>query len=82
MSNTEGLGPLPRIHEREKPVREAECELRQAILDVEKKHDLTEAELLRVVNGVCSETIGSIAKYHIRFERHGDTDTPGGWAKE
>jgi hypothetical protein len=59
-------------------VNEAENELRKAILDIEQKFELTETETIRMVNGVCSETIGRIVKYHIRYERHGDTDKPGG----
>jgi hypothetical protein len=59
-------------------VTEAENELRRVLMDIETKYELTEAELIRVVNGVCSETIGRIVKYHIRYERHGNTDKPGG----
>jgi hypothetical protein len=59
-------------------VNEAEMELRKAVTDIGKKHDLTEMELLRVVNTALGDTVGSIAKYHIRYERHGNTDKPGG----
>jgi hypothetical protein len=68
---------MPKQHPREVLVQEAELNLREAILKVTK--DLTEAESLRVVNSVMSSHIGSVAKYAIREERHGNTETPGGW---
>ncbi len=75
---THDLGPLPRIHPREKIVREAASKLRLFLVEVTK--DLTEAEGLRIVNDVLSSHIGSIAHYAIRAERHpGEPDTPGGW---
>jgi len=74
----QGLGPLPRIHPREKIVREAASRLRLFLLEVTK--DLTEAEGLRIVNEVMGSHIGSIARYAIREERHpGKPDEPGGW---
>jgi len=77
--DTKGLGPLPRMHEREPKVTQAGIDISGAILDAVKKYELTEAEQLRVVNKVCSEWIGGIAKFAIREERHGNTDKPGGW---
>lgn len=72
------LDDLPRIHPREQPCRDAELEISQFISATIKKHELTTAEQLRVVNTVCSDHIGHIAKFSIRHERHGDTDKPGG----
>lgn len=57
-------------------VREAEVQLRTAVLKI--LEGLTEAEGLRVVNAVLSSHVGSVAKYAIREERHGDLDKPGG----
>lgn len=67
-----------KIHRREARVKKAEFELRDAVSAVVEKHDLTEAESLRVVNTALSEWIASVAKYAIREERHGTTDKPGG----
>jgi hypothetical protein len=66
------------MHSRETVVREAELKLKRALLEAIK--DLTEAEGLRVVNAVMSSHIGSVAKYAIREERHGDPEKPGGLA--
>jgi hypothetical protein len=71
-----------RIHPREATVRSAENELREEIHRVIEKHELTEAEALRMVNAVCSGWIGWVARYAVRQERHGNTDTPGGLAPE
>lgn len=75
-SNTDDL---PRIHHREKLVREAESRLRGAIVDAGiHKLDLSEAEYLQVVSTVLHEQLSTTLKYAIRRERHGDTDKPGG----
>lgn len=71
-----------KLHEREIVVRRADVGLRTAIEDVIDKHDLTAVEALQVVNAALSSWIGSYAKYAIRRERHGNEDTPGGWAAE
>lgn len=67
-----------RIHQRESLVRDVKNKLSQAFLDTFKGAELTNAEELKIVNEVSSDWIGSILKYQIREERHGDTDTPGG----
>lgn len=67
-----------RIHRREQAVHAAEHELTRFILDLVKKHELTEGEQLRVVNAAASSYIGGMAKYMIRDERHGDPSKPGG----
>ncbi len=73
------LGQLPRIHPRETNCNKARSDITSAILKAVETYELTEAEQLRVVNAACSEWIGGIAKYAIRQERHGNTETPGGW---
>ena len=75
-----GLGPLPKLHVREKNVIEAANALRTALNKIIEKHDLTTGEELRVVNEVFSGHIGNVAKYAIRRERHGKKNKPGGTA--
>jgi hypothetical protein len=70
-----------KLHEREKLVRAAEIDLRQALLELGKKHDLTSFEYIQVVQRVLGGEILSTCKYGIRIERHGDPETPGGLAK-
>ncbi len=70
--------PTMRIHPRDILVRHAENELREALADLVKKHALTEAEALRVVNAALSDWVAGVAKYAIRGERHGDPSKPGG----
>jgi hypothetical protein len=67
---------MPRIHPREAMVLAAEIRLRAAVTN--ELHGLTTAERLRVLAAVLGDTVGSIAKYAIREERHGDQDKPGG----
>ena len=67
-----------RLHQRETLVREVKNRLSQAFLDTFRGVKLTNAEELKIVNEVSSDWIGSILKYQIRDERHGNTDTPGG----
>ena len=67
-----------RIHPREERCHKAENELRESLLEIVQKHELTEAEALRVVNAALSGWVGSVAKYAIREERHGDPSKPGG----
>ena len=71
---------LPRIHPREQPCQRARLEIEQAIADAVKKHNLTTAEQLRIVNAVCSDWIGGVAKWAIRYDRHDRGDKPGGTA--
>ena len=73
--------PYPKIHEREQRVYDAELELRGAILDIRKKHDLTLAEYVRMLNSVFYDSLGSVVRLWIRDERHGNNDTPGGLAE-
>lgn len=73
------INEMPRIHHREKQVNTAKLDLSQALLDITTKHDLTDAETLRIVAQVAYEHVGGLAKHWIRQERHGDSDKPGGW---
>lgn len=76
-----GLNDLPKIHEREVLCRKAESELRSAVIGVttsETCQKLTTLELLQVMQTVFNSDLQNVLKYAIRFERHGNTDTPGG----
>lgn len=68
-----------KIHPREKLVSEAERKLDEVLLEI-RKSDLTEYEFLQVVIGTTSEFLLRMTKYQIRYERHGNTDKPGGIA--
>lgn len=74
----EDLGPLPRIHSRERRCLDADLELSRAITEIATKHELTTVEELRLVNSTLSNHIGGILKFALRKERHGNTDKPGG----
>ena len=76
----EMLGCLPKLHEREKVVRDAEESLRDKLLAWQKvwSSKLTTAEYLSVLQRVLSESVASCLKYAIRHERHGTSDKPGG----
>lgn len=67
-----------KIHKREAFYSKAKIELTNSILKIEKDFELTEMELLRLVNDCASSTIASIAKFAIRNERHGDCNKLGG----
>ena len=73
------MGPLPRIHRREKLITEAENNLRAAIqASGIRKMELTTAEYLQVLARIMHDEISGTLKSAIRQERHGDTDKPGG----
>lgn len=72
------------MHEREELVSKARLGLMTALLDWQRSPEveqLTAAELLAIVVEQTQSTLGTILKYQIREERHGNTDTPGGWAE-
>lgn len=71
---------MMRLHPREEIVRKAEIDLREVVLQWGKRHtDMTTAEYLKVLLGVCTDDAQSILKYVIREERHpDDPDKPGG----
>lgn len=54
--------------------RQAEYEVSEAILKIQRERDLSFGELMRILGN----QIASSAKYHIRHERHpGDSGKPG-----
>lgn len=57
---------LPKVHPREIPVREAYSELLGFCIDIQKKYDLTDTELLCVFNKLETSTL----MYLLRDERH------------
>lgn len=65
-----------KIHKREQIVDDAAMALATAWAAARRK--LTTAEELAVIARFVTDTVGGIAKYAIREERHGDTDKPGG----
>lgn len=66
------------IHPRVIVVRQASIEIAQAVTNAMQKHELTYAEAFSILG----EQISGLAKFAIRQERHGDTDTPGGEATD
>jgi hypothetical protein len=74
---------MVRMHEREAGVRAAEADLQSRLLEWQKSsvvEDLTPLEMMRVVQSVLGDELSSMIKYEIRYERHGDYDSPGGRA--
>lgn len=68
-----------RLHARELRCQQATNDLRTAILDVQKKYDLTEGEALQAVSLTLGGWVSNMAKYLIREERHpGEPNKPGG----
>ena len=72
-----GLDDMPKLHKRELLVNKATAKLHSTVLDFRKEYDLTDIEYLQ---WLASET-QSVLKYMLRFERHGDYDTPSGLEK-
>lgn len=68
---------MPKLHPRELIIRGAEVILREALIQVSKL-DLTQLEYIQLVQNILGGEILTVCKYGIRFERHGNTDTPGG----
>lgn len=68
------------FHEREQLTRKADRALNEKILEWMKEWSaiLTPAEETKIVLSQCNNHIQQIMKYEIRYERHGDTDSPGG----
>ena len=62
------------IHKREQIVQVAVGEFNDFYIKWVKKHKLTDGEVLRII----ALELGSIAKYMIRFERHGNYKDRGG----
>ncbi len=75
----------PRLHDREQVVAGAELALRELLITWQRSADvrlLTDWEYVRVVTRLLGDQIGMTAKFAIRYERHGDTDEPGGLAAD
>lgn len=73
----------PRQHEREQVVSAARLSLNEKVIDwmrEEGTQNLTDAEYISVVASALQDTVLGHTKMMIRMERHGNTDTPGGWA--
>ena len=73
-----------RLHEREALVVAAEQELSSAMLEWmrgDAAWALTEYEWLRAVNNVIHGMTARRIMHSIRYERHGNTTTPGGLAE-
>lgn len=62
-----------KLHPRFFLVQKAENEVRAAVHDLQRKHDLTEGEMVQILCGL----ISNAAKYIIRTERHGDEGKKG-----
>jgi hypothetical protein len=68
-----------RLHPREAIVKKAESELREKMIEIVMRSELTEGESLSVVIHVMGDWLSGIAKYMIREERHpGEPNKPGG----
>lgn len=67
---------MSEIHPRTILVRKAENDLRGALLDVREKYGLTSLEELQVVQRMHDEIVGGYIKHAMRYERHGNYDTP------
>ena len=64
-----------KLHPREIITLKADREYREFVTSLIIKHDLTHGEQLRIM----STTVGSLAEWIIRLERHPDNpDQPGG----
>lgn len=68
-----------RTHPREAIVSEAQVELTKLVLGWSAKHDLSDGELLSVLDEVLGDRIAGLARRIIRDERHPhDPEKPGG----
>ena len=65
-----------RLHERTLPVQQASRDIRDALDELQREHDLTDVEMLRVLN----EHQDNIARHMLRAERH--PNDPGKKADE
>lgn len=62
--------PGLRLHKRTRPVDRADVLLRTHLLELQRVHDLTYAELAVIL----TNRLQDILKYELRIERHGTTD--------
>jgi hypothetical protein len=70
------------IHEREHQCIMAALALRQMLMTLTRDYNLTDAEEFQMVSSVLGDYSRDHAKYWIRQERHGKTDSPGGLAQD
>lgn len=63
-----------KLHKREAIYRKAELDFNIFYVEWVKKHHLTDGEILMIL----ASSISTIAKYQIRYERHGNYNEPGG----
>ena len=73
---------MPRIHEREALTNKALVELLEWLDQWAKRHQLTHLEKLIALRDTANHYVDTYFKHELRYERHGDTDTPAGWAKD
>ncbi len=67
-----------RVHPRLFKIQQLEAELSLEISKfIAANDDLTEAEVLQMLNNVLHSKVAYVLKYMIRAERHGNTETPG-----
>ena len=68
-----------RLHPREQPVAKAKGKIEMAFWEAVEEADpeLTYIELLQVLTSLQQGCL----KYMLRMERHGDYETPSGWAE-
>jgi hypothetical protein len=72
-----------RVHPKLFKIQQLEAELSLEISKFIAVHeDLTEAEVLQILNNVLHSKVANVLKYMIRAERHGNTETPGDEAGE
>ena len=65
-----------KIHPRTIICRKAEQDLFSTILAIKDRHGLTDAEDLAIVSKVAADHVGFFAKMRLRYERHGNYETP------
>ncbi len=70
---------MPKLHEREILIRQAEIKLREALTKLTDEFDLTPFEYIQLVQNILGGEILQTCKYQIRVERHGDANKPGGF---
>lgn len=68
---------FPKIHEREMITRESGINFSKMVLTFKEENNITDAEYLQLLNSEVASTL----KYMLRFERHGDYETPSGLQK-
>lgn len=70
---------MSKIHPREARCNTAERILREAVRQIYDL-DLTQWEHMLIINRVLSDEIAGVTKFAIRYDRHGNTEDPGGLA--